>query len=105
MKEILQTNYYPRALFVTSDMMALGVLDALREQGLKVPEDIAIVGCDDILLSRYLTPSLSSIRQESRQIGEKAALTLSQIIHKEEAQSVLIEPDLIIRQSCGGKKE
>lgn len=105
MKEILQTNYYPRALFVTSDMMALGVLDALREQGLKVPEDIAIVGCDDILLSRYLTPPLSSIRQESRQIGEKAALTLSQIIHKDEAQSVLIEPELIIRQSCGGKKE
>ncbi|MGR0321128.1 LacI family DNA-binding transcriptional regulator [Agromyces sp. ZXT2-3] len=63
----------PTAIFAGSDMQALGVLEAARERGIRVPEDLSVVGYDDIPLARWLTPKLTTVHQPLRRMGEEAA--------------------------------
>lgn len=90
------------AIFAADDEMAIGVLTALDNAGLKVPDDIALVGFDDIYLARYLNPPLTTVRAPTGQVGFKAIQLLIQQIQGQETDSVVLLPtELVIRQSCG----
>ncbi|WP_078382187.1 LacI family DNA-binding transcriptional regulator [Sutcliffiella halmapala] len=100
MRNILQVDSIPKAVFAASDMMALGALRAIREAGLSVPNDIRLIGCDDIEACRYSDPQLSTVRQDKEKIGKLAAYMLNDLINGlTEIKSVLVEPDLVVRKS------
>lgn len=79
---LLDGTSAPTAIFCFSDQMALGTLAACRELGIRVPEDLSIVGFDDLASSRYLTPPLTTIRQPMREIGARAVNLLLAIIEQ-----------------------
>lgn len=88
------------AIFAGNDQMAAGALQVLREAGLRVPDDISLVGYDDVLFSRYLYPGLSTVRQPLIEMGRAAArLALGALEGKEVEVRRKFEPELVIRQS------
>ena len=90
------------AVFAGDDDAALGVLAALRAAGQRVPEDVAVVGFDDVTFSRHVTPPLTTVRSPIEQIGREAILQLIQCIHNEPVEPVtLLRTELVVRQSCG----
>ncbi len=94
----------PRAIFAASDLLAIGAMRALKEHGYRIPEDIAIIGCDDIEACKYTSPALSTIRQNKDKIGRLAASLLYDLINSQsETSNVVVEPELVIRESCGSK--
>ncbi|WDU83823.1 substrate-binding domain-containing protein [Caloramator sp. Dgby_cultured_2] len=81
--------------------MAFGAINAAKEEGLRIPEDISIIGYDDLEMCRYFTPRLTTIRQNTELIGEQAANILIDAIDKKIARtSVIVPVELIIRDSC-----
>jgi LacI family transcriptional regulator len=95
----------PDAVFAANDIMAAGALRAIREAGLRVPQDIALAGFDDVPIAAQLTPPLTTIRQPIRSMGGLAVETLIEVIHQPETQPrrIVLQPELIIRASCGDK--
>lgn len=95
----------PTAVFVASDVVALGVMRRLQALGVRIPEDIALVGFDDIPISRYLDPALTTMRLPAYGLGWGAAELITRLITHVpvENQQVLLETELIVRQSCGGR--
>lgn len=91
----------PTALFAANDQMALGAMDACRDQGLGVPEDFSILGFDDIEAAEYVTPSLTTLRQPTEAMGEAAVRLLFRLMTTNTAgdQAVSLEPKLMIRES------
>jgi DNA-binding LacI/PurR family transcriptional regulator len=89
------------ALVCASDLIAIGAMRALRARGLRVPEDVAIVGYDDIPMAQFTNPALSSVQQDTRRAGELLVDTLLKLVHGEPAQPLKLAPQLIVRQSCG----
>ena len=88
------------AIFAGNDQMAAGVLQALRNEGRSIPEDISVVGFDDVLFARYLYPSLTTVRQPLLEMGAAAArLALSALNGTEVEVPRKFEPELIERQS------
>jgi DNA-binding LacI/PurR family transcriptional regulator len=91
----------PTAVFCYNDVTAMGVLRAVKAAGLRVPEDISILGCDDIASAPYLDPPLTTIAQAKYTLGQMAMLmTVDLIQGKEDIRDVLLEPQLTIRASC-----
>lgn len=93
----------PDAVFAANDLLALGVLQALLRHGLRVPDDVALVGYDDIGFAESAVVPLSSIHQPSNEIGRRAvSLLLREADEPEtEATHVLFEPELVVRESSG----
>jgi len=93
------------ALFAFNDVSAIGAIRALRDAGLEVPESVAVVGFDDIPSAAYNTPSLTTIRQPLRRMGEIAARTLLDRLRNKGAvpKEVAVEPELVIRESTTGR--
>jgi DNA-binding LacI/PurR family transcriptional regulator len=92
------------AVFSGDDDDAVGVLQALQEAGRKIPENIAVVGFDDSLFARVLTPQLTTVRAPIELVGQEAARQLICLIRGEQAQMEVVLPvELIIRRSCGCK--
>ena len=92
----------PTALFVSNDSMALGVLRGLHEAGVKVPEDVALVGFDDIPTADYVTPSLTTVHAPAQELGEQAMEALLQQLEGEMPPSHrTLETHLVTRESCG----
>jgi DNA-binding LacI/PurR family transcriptional regulator len=89
------------ALFAFNDVSAIGAIRALRDAGMQVPQDVAVVGFDDIPIAAYNTPSLTTIRQPLRRMGEIAARTLLDRIRSGASSptEVAVEPELIVRES------
>ncbi len=89
------------AIFVANDQMAAGAFQALREAGLRIPEDISVVGYDDVFWARYLYPPLTTIRQPLREMGQAAARIALNSLQDGETEVVRrrFEPKLVIRQS------
>lgn len=94
------------ALVVGNDQMALGAMAALREQGRRVPEDVSVVGFDDIPEARYFQPPLSTLRQDFGVLGRESAAYIVGLIEKGEAVSdqILIGPELVVRSSTAPVK-
>lgn len=88
------------ALFVHSDVMALGALHALREQGRRVPDDCSVVGCDDLDVTPYLSPPLTTVHVPFEPTGEQAAdLLLRRMRGETTARQVLLPTHLVVRHS------
>lgn len=102
---LLKRNNPPTAIFALNDIMAFGAMTAIQETGLKVPEDIAVVGYDGIHLARYTTPSLTTVQAPNIEQGKIAAKMLLEIVKDKplEPRHVELLPELIIRDSCGYK--
>ena len=90
------------AVFTGNDDSAVGVLTALEEAGIRVPEDVAVVGFDDFRLAPFLNPPLTTVRAPTEQVGEIAAGQLARIFQGQPIeQKVLLPTEMILRRSCG----
>jgi LacI family repressor for deo operon, udp, cdd, tsx, nupC, and nupG len=89
------------AIFCFSDEMAMGAIEAVRRAGLSCPEDISVMGFDDIRFARFLTPALTTIAQPSEEIGREAMTLLLNIIAGEQIaqKSITLTHELIVRKS------
>ncbi len=102
MERLLAKGIRFEAVFTGDDESAIGVLLALRQAGLRVPEDIAIVGFDDSLFANALLPPLTTVHAPTEQVGRQAVRQLVHIIQGKEVEARLVLPtELVIRQSCG----
>jgi LacI family transcriptional regulator len=82
--------------------MAVGALRALHEHGVRVPEDMAVVGFDDIEISAFLNPPLTTVRAHTEQMGRMAVqLLLERMEGREAAVHITVNTTLIVRESCG----
>jgi len=99
-KQLLARNKPFTALFAYNDISAIGAIRAFQEHGLRVPQDISVMGFDDIPGAMFQTPSLTTVRQPLNRMGEVAAQTLLERIDgKTEESDIAIEPELIVRES------
>jgi LacI family transcriptional regulator len=100
-KQLLARRVPFTALFAYNDISAIGAIRALREQGLRVPQDVSVLGFDDIPGAAFYTPSLTTVRQPLNRMGEVAAQSLLERIegNKEYPTEIAIEPDLVVRES------
>jgi LacI family transcriptional regulator len=90
----------PTAVFCVGDLVALGVLRGLRKRGLSVPEDVAVVGYDDVEFAAELATPLTSVRQPTYQLGQTAArLLLDEARPEHRHQQVVFQPELVVRES------
>ena len=104
--ELLRAGPRPTAIFAANDSMAIGALSALREAGVRVPDDIAVAGFDDIPLARYMDPPLSSVRVPICELGARAIeLLLNGITHKNDhaRRRESVSTELVIRRSTIGQ--
>lgn len=100
-KALLQNNPGVDAIVCASDLIAVGVLQAVQDKGLNVPQDLAVVGYDNIQVSRFTNPGLTTVKQNTKLAGEALVANLLKLINGEEAESKLMPVELVIRQSCG----
>jgi DNA-binding LacI/PurR family transcriptional regulator len=100
-KKLLARNKPFTALFAYNDISAIGAIKALQEHGLRVPQDVSVMGFDDIPGAAFYTPSLTTVRQPLNRMGEVAAQSLLERIEdkKEYPSEIAIEPELVVRES------
>lgn len=100
-KSLMRLKNPPTAIFACNDLMAIGVLDAMEEDGIRVPEDVAVVGYDDTLLASVVRPRLTTVAQPKYEMGAIACeLLLDRIREKgRPVQQIVLKPQLIIRES------
>jgi DNA-binding LacI/PurR family transcriptional regulator len=96
----------PTAIFVCSDTMAIGALKALRDVDLKVPQDVALVGFDDLPTATAVEPALTTVRQPIGQLGSMAADLLLNLLEnppdeQAPAHKIILPAKLVVRESCG----
>jgi DNA-binding LacI/PurR family transcriptional regulator len=93
----------PQAIFVANNLMTLGTLRALRENGVRVPQDIALVGFDDMPWSSELCPPLTAISQPTYELGQETVQLLLRRLANPDApiRTVTLQPRLVVRESCG----
>jgi LacI family transcriptional regulator len=98
--------FRPDAVFAASDSMAVGAMSACLDAGLKIPEDVAFVGFDDVPIANLTKVKLTTIRQPIMQFGIKAVELLIDVITngKKPARRITLETELVIRESCGAQK-
>jgi DNA-binding LacI/PurR family transcriptional regulator len=103
MTSLLESGQEIRAVFVASDVVAFGAMAAIREHRLDIPSDIAVVGFDDVLVARYIEPSLTTIRLPMAELASEACTMLVGMIGGEHPQqvNVLLDARLVVRNSCG----
>jgi len=106
MKSLLDMTPVPSAVFVASDVVAFGAMRAIREQGLNIPADIAVVGFDDVPFACYIDPPLTTVRLPAADLAYKASDMLIQLIQGEEPpeRKILLGTQLITRASCGSSE-
>jgi LacI family transcriptional regulator len=107
-RRFLALPHRPEALFASNDSMAIGALSALREAGVRVPEDVAVGGFDDIPMARYTSPPLTSVRVPMGELGARAVRRLVLAVGTEGNQPTRRETlptSLIVRASCGGPND
>ena len=99
--QLMKQSKPPTAVFVCNDLMAFGAFAAARQLGINVPEELSIVGFDDIAMASMIIPSLSTIAQPKRELGEiGATLLLKRIKDRDTEQStIVLEPLLVVRES------
>jgi len=106
MNQLLDLLEPPTAVFVACDLVAFGALVAIKEHRLTIPDDIALVGFDDVRLAHYVDPPLTTIRLPAYDLGYQAATLLTQLINggPVEEREILLQTELVVRQSCGAAR-
>jgi DNA-binding LacI/PurR family transcriptional regulator len=104
MTSLLTETKLPTAVFVASDVVAFGAMAAVREHGLKIPQDIALVGFDDVPLARYVDPPLTTIHLPIAELGRRAGQLIVDLIFQktEPGRQIWLNPALIVRASSSG---
>ena len=107
MQQLLLDGIDFDAVFSGDDDAAIGVYRALKMTNRIIPDDVAVVGFDDVQFSRYISPALTTVRAPIEEVGREAVRQLIRLLNGEQAQSlVLMRTELVIRESCGcGPKE
>jgi DNA-binding LacI/PurR family transcriptional regulator len=105
-KELLARNIPFTALFAYNDISAIGAMRAFQEAGCRVPEDISVVGFDDISLASFSIPSLTTVRQPLLKMGRIAAQTVVDRIEERAAfvSEIAVEPELVVRTSTASPR-
>jgi LacI family transcriptional regulator len=98
--EIVKNNPDVTALTFANDMMAIGALRLFHQLGVKVPEDLSMVGFDDVEFAALAMPALTTIRQQKYQFGKYAAQVLLDMVEGGEGRRISLAPELIVRDSC-----
>jgi len=104
MSELLSRTRDFTSIFCFNDISAIGVVRAIHDAGLRVPEDISVVGFDDIISAAYQKPSITTVRQPLRQMGSEGAKVLLDLIANPQQESpaeMVMQPELIVRESTG----
>src|SRR5262249_29487975 len=105
MSQLLSLSEPPTAVFCYNDREALGAMRAVRERGLRVPKDVSIVGFDDLFLSSYTDPPLTTIQQPKHEMGRRATQILLGLLNGDKPKSHISTGTLVVRQStappCG----
>ena len=91
------------AIFAVTDLIAIGAIRALQEAGLRVPDDVGVVGFDDMPLAEYVTPGLTTVQQNARMAGDGLVEGIVNLIQGKPVTSEFMPPKLIVRDSCGAK--
>jgi DNA-binding LacI/PurR family transcriptional regulator len=98
---LLLDEQQPDAIVCASDLIAMGAIRAIRKKGLQVPQDIAVVGYDNIQISAFGSTPLTTVNQNTQKAGGLLVSNLLKLINNEEVTDILLPPELIVRQSCG----
>ncbi|OHY94264.1 transcriptional repressor PurR [Vibrio rotiferianus] len=101
LKKMVQRGPLPSSIFVSNDMMAMGVINAANELGIKIPDDLSIIGYDDIHIAKFMSPSLTTIHQPKYRLGQAAVETLLTKLenYSKGPNVVQLEPTLVERNS------
>lgn len=101
-EELLALSPRPTALFVSNNLMTVGAMEAIHKHGLRIPQDVAIIGFDDLPWAEALDPPLTVVRQPAYEVGRAAAELLLKRLSEPEAPAVWLRlrPKLILRSSC-----
>ena len=100
-EKIMKLKKLPTAIFIASDLMALGAMKAFKENGFNLPKDMSIVGFDNISIGNYIEPRLTTVGQDAIAMGKWSVRLILNKLKKEEPQKkYLLKPKLIIRDSC-----
>ena len=102
-RDLMQLREPPEAIFAANNLMTLGTLQALQELQIRIPQDVALVGFDDMPWSGQLCPPLTAVAQPTYDLGQEAARLLLRRMHDREAasQSIVLQTRLIVRESSG----
>lgn len=103
MKKLITLENRPTAVFASCDMAAIGAMRTVREGGLRVPEDVALVGFDDLEIAALMETRITTVAQPKYEIGEKAVRKLTRRIEKKLVRGSILKPKLVVRDSCGTK--
>lgn len=102
MQAILESRAYPDAIIAANDLMALGALDILKAEGVKVPEDVSVIGFDDVDEARLAIPQLTTVRQPFSILGREVVKMALALCRGETVEPVVTVPTrLVVRRSCG----
>lgn len=105
-EKLLANPHPPTGIFCYNDMTALGASKAIRMRGLRIPEDISLVGFDDLPLALYMNPPLTTVRQPKHEMGRMAMQVLLKMVAGSDArQNIKVSGELILRQSTATPKE
>lgn len=105
LKELLLNKQKPTAILAFNDILAFGVIKAAHELGIKIPEDLSVIGFDDIPMASFSVPALSTVYSPNEELGEEAAKLLLSIIdeHEEDIKNILLPVKLVLRESTINK--
>jgi DNA-binding LacI/PurR family transcriptional regulator len=107
-KRLNDLKHRPRAIFTSSDLLAFGAIDAMKDHGVKVPEEVAFVGFDNIRMSNLIEPKLTTVEKPMHKMGVVGARLLFDIIDTKGEditnREILLQSKLKIRKSCGHKE-
>ncbi|MBC8060391.1 MAG: LacI family DNA-binding transcriptional regulator [Clostridiaceae bacterium] len=105
-KGILTLEERPTAIFACNDLMAVGAIQACQSLGLSVPEDISIIGFDNTIISDITSPRLTSVDQNMKDIGKRAAIELLDLIENDTKirKKIIVATNLVIKDSCSKAK-
>lgn len=101
-RQLYHSGFNPTAILCVNDFMAVGVLRQLREMNIAVPQDVSVTGFDNIRLSEFLNPALTTVHIPREQIGRQIFESLTSATnHEESPREVIIDPELVVRESTG----
>jgi alanine racemase len=101
--KLINSNEKFDAIFAACDLIAIGAMRALKEHNISIPEQVSVVGFDDIAIAALTSPPLTTVKQDTKLAGELLVNTLLDLINGLEVSTTMIEPEVILRDSCGAK--
>ncbi|MFB5190626.1 LacI family DNA-binding transcriptional regulator [Alicyclobacillus fastidiosus] len=105
MKQVIQSEAMPTAFFIASDLLAIGAMRALSEAGISVPEDVSIVGFNDIEMAQFISPPLTTIKVDTETMGRLAAKLLRDRFNgRDVAVTLTVSTQLVIRGTCSAPR-